>query len=158
MIMKTMMHVSLGRTLCCAAAFALLLGSCKKDDDDKNKKVVFYGTLSGDAENPPVSTSGTGTVTATYDPATKTVAYTFSWNNLSGPATGMHFHKGAVGVNGPVVIPVTGFPPQASGEVSGTSPALPDSLVTAFMTGNMYANIHTDAHKGGEIRTQMTKQ
>ena len=138
---------------------SLLLFSCKKDNKDTTPQTVqFSGTLSGQAEVPPVNSPGTGTVTATFDPATKTLQYKFKWSNLSGPAKGMHFHDGAPGVSGGIVIPVSGFPNEPSGEVSGTSSPLNDTLITDLMEGNLYGNIHTDDHKGGEVRAQMVKQ
>lgn len=139
---------------------ALLLASCKDDDKKSTPSVVhFSGTMSGQAETPPVTnTSGTGTVTATYDPTTKKMEYTFTWSNLSGPAVAMHFHVGAAGVKGPVVIPVTEFPQEASGTASGTAGPLVDSLVTALMNGELYGNIHTTNNPGGEIRAQLVKE
>lgn len=137
----------------------LLVVSCKKNyKDNSPQKVHFSGTLSGQAENPPIDTAGTGTVTATYDPATKTLQYTFTWSNLTGNAIAMHFHDGAPGVNGPVVVPVSGFPQQPSGTVSGTSAPLNDTLVADLMAGKFYGNIHTPNHPGGETRAQMIRQ
>lgn len=137
----------------------VMFSSCSKDDDDTGmQKVQFSGTLSGQTEVPPVTTSGTGTVTATYDPATKTLQYKFTWSGLSGNAIAMHFHDGAPGVSGGVVIPVSGFPQQPSGTVSGTSDPLNDTLVADLMAGKFYGNIHTPDHPGGEVRAQMIKQ
>jgi hypothetical protein len=147
-----------GAVVLLVVATALLFSSCKKDNNNTSAKVNFSGTLSAQAENPPVTSSGSGTVTATYDPQTKTLQYTFTWNNLTGNAIAMHFHVGAVGVNGPVVIPVSGFPQQPAGTVSGTAGPLNDTLVTDLMAGKLYGNIHTPDNPGGEVRAQMIRQ
>ena len=52
----------------------------------------FKASLSGPAETPPTDSKGTGTVDATYDGATKTLAWTINYSGLSGPALAAHFH------------------------------------------------------------------
>jgi hypothetical protein len=137
----------------------ILLFACKKGyNAATSSNVYFSGTFSGSAEVPSVSTAATGSVTATYDPSAKTLQYTFTWNNLSGVAVAMHFHDGATGTNGAVVIPISSFPSQVSGSVSGTSSPLNDTLINDLMAGKLYGNIHTQNHPGGEIRAQITKQ
>lgn len=138
----------------------MVLFSCKKNNNapPTPKNISFSGMLSGQAEIPSVSTSATGSVTATYNPATKMLSYTFTWSNLSGAPIAMHFHDGAAGTNGAVVVPVSGFPATASGSVSGTSSPLNDTLVNDLMAGKFYGNIHTQSNPGGEIRAQMSKQ
>lgn len=136
-----------------------LLFSCKKNNNAATpSNVHFSGAFSGTAEVPPVNTSATGSVTAAYDPSAKTLHYTFTWNNLSGVPVAMHFHDGAAGTNGTVVIPISGFPSQVSGSVSGASDPLNDTLINDLMAGKFYGNIHTQNHPGGEIRAQITKQ
>ena len=136
-----------------------LLFSCKKSNTAATpSNVHFSGAFSGATEVPPVSSSATGSVTATYDPSAKTLQYTFTWNNLSGVPVAMHFHDGATGTNGAVVIPISGFLSQVSGSVSGTSNPLNDTLINDLMAGKLYGNIHTQNHPGGEIRAQITKQ
>lgn len=143
-----------------ALIYCLAFFSCKKSYNapPTPSNVSFSGALSGQAEIPSVTTSATGTVTATYNPSNKTLQYTFTWSNLSGVPVAMHFHDGAAGTNGAVVIPISGFPSQISGSVSGTSHALNDTLVTDLMTGKFYGNIHTQSNPGGEIRAQISKQ
>jgi hypothetical protein len=52
----------------------------------------FKVTLSGAQQVPPVQTGATGTADLTNDPATRVIAWTVSYNGLSGPATMAHFH------------------------------------------------------------------
>src|SRR5206468_667788 len=88
--------------------------------------------------------------------ADKTLQYSVTVQNLTGPPTASHIHQAAAGVNGPVIVtldpsPVTG----TSGTYSGTTSALTDAQVTALQTDGLYVNVHTAANPGGEIRGQI---
>ena len=102
---------------------------------------------------PPNSSKGTGTLTATYDTASKKLSWKGTATGLSGPATAAHFHAGEAGKNGGVVIPISGAD-QGSFEGSAT---LTDAQASDLMGGKLYVNVHTAANKGGEIRGQVTK-
>jgi len=111
-------------------------------------------------ENPPTGTAGTGTGTLTFDPATNTLSGTVVFSGLSAVSTAGHIHTGAVGVNGPVVIPI-----DAGGGVgvqAGTMIVPPTDLdltvpplTAAFNSNGLYLNIHSLAFPGGEIRGQI---
>jgi len=63
-----------------------------------------------------------------------------------------HIHMGAHGANGPVIIPLT-----KSGDTY-SAPAgakLNEAQMQAFKAGNLYVNVHTPDHKGGEVRAQL---
>ncbi len=63
-----------------------------------------------------------------------------------------HFHAPAeAGTNAGVAIPITMTPSPLKG-----SATLTDEQAAALTSGKMYVNVHTDAHKGGEIRAQLT--
>src|ERR1700740_3552908 len=65
----------------------------------------FKADLKGSTEVPPNQTSGTGSVTATYDPATKQLSWSGTYTGLTGPATAAHFHGPAeTGKNAGVAI------------------------------------------------------
>src|SRR4051812_8370742 len=113
----------------------------------------FRGTLSGSNEVPPNSSSGRGTVIVRYDIATNSLDLYGDYQNLSAPAIASHIHHGAVGVSGPVIIPLTNTG-DSTGNLSIAS-TLPDSLETELLAGNMYVNVHTDSFPAGEIRTQL---
>ena len=114
--------------------------------------VDFHGTLSGSAEVPPTTGSGTGDVLATLDTTTRMLSYTLTFEELSGPATAAHFHgPAAAGVNAGVLVPLT--PPIVS-PYHGTA-TLTDDQVKELMAGKFYANVHTAANPGGEIRAQI---
>src|ERR1700686_5723784 len=56
---------------------------------------------------PPNSSKGTGTLTATYDTASKKLSWKGSYSDLTGPATAAHFHSGEPGKNGAVAITIS---------------------------------------------------
>ena len=115
--------------------------------------VTFRGTLSGAAEVPAKAGDGKGTATASLDTATKVLTYDVEYAGLSGPATMAHFHGPAEpGANAGVVMP---FPTPAS-PIKGTA-TLTDAQVADLMAGKWYANVHTAANPGGEVRGQLTR-
>ena len=116
--------------------------------------VTFHATMNAATEVPAKTSSGTGTVEATLDSATKELTYTVTYANLTGPATAAHFHgPAAAGANAGVLVPLS---PPLTSPIKGTA-TLTDAQVTDFMNGQVYANVHTAANPGGEIRGQVTK-
>src|SRR5262245_19522135 len=138
--------------------------------------------LTGYEESPSVSTTATGTFTATIAPNGKAFQYSETYSGLQGTVTQSHIHVGQLGVNGSVVIFLcqtaanpdpTGLAPQCpqEGTVSGVITAAnviagsqaPQQLaagdlaavVAAIRAGAAYANVHTQVSPGGEIRGQI---
>jgi hypothetical protein len=106
--------------------------------------------LSGDQEVPPVQTSasGSGTITVKDD---KSVSGSVTTKGIK--ATAAHIHEAAAGKNGPVAIPLE---KKSENEFSVPAGAkLSDAQFKALKAGNLYVNVHTDAHKDGEIRGQL---
>lgn len=64
--------------------------------------------LKSSNEVPPVDSKGTGSMTATFDTASKQLSWKGSVTGLSGPATAAHFHSAESGKNGAVVVPIAG--------------------------------------------------
>ena len=63
--------------------------------------VSYKADLAGASEVPPTTSKATGSVTATYDTASKNLSWKGSYTGLSGDTTGAHFHGPAdVGKNG----------------------------------------------------------
>jgi hypothetical protein len=109
-------------------------------------QVVFSNIeLSGSEEVPANNSTATGVFNGLYDKSTKKLTYTLSLDGVT--ATGMHLHKGAVGMNGDVVTEITG--------TSGTTAALTAEQEADLLAGNLYLNVHSDAFPGGEIRGQV---
>lgn len=114
--------------------------------------VNLKADLKASNEVPPTNSNGSGSVTATFDTASKKLTWKGSYQGLSGPATAAHFHIGEAGKNGGVAIPIS---PNASPfEGSAT---LTDAQASDLMAGRMYVNIHTEANKAGEIRGQIAR-
>jgi hypothetical protein len=123
--------------------------------------VHFTASLTGAQENPPVTTTATGTGAFTLNAAKTELEYNITYRGLSGTITAGHFHTGAVGNDGPVVRDIASAGGAASATISGTwqstdatqplTPALVDSLIA----GSVYVNFHTSANPGGEIRGQL---
>lgn len=107
-------------------------------------------TLSGEQEVPAVKTSASGSGAITVN-ADKTVSGSVTTTGVTG--TMAHIHNGAAGSNGPVIIPLT-----KSGDGGWTVPAgakLTDAQYQAYKAGDLYVNVHSAEHKGGEIRGQL---
>lgn len=106
--------------------------------------------LSGAQEVPPVTTAATGAgdITVAADGA---VSGSVKTTGVAG--TMAHIHVAAMGKNGPVIIPLTN-----SGDGVWSVPAgakLTAEQMASYKAGDLYVNVHSDAHKGGEIRAQM---
>ena len=109
--------------------------------------------LKASNEVPPGTSKGTGSVTVTYDSATKKLSWKGNYSGLTGPAIAAHFHGPApAGKNAGVMIPINPDGPSFEG-----SATLNEAQANALMGGNIYVNIHTAAHKAGEIRGQVVK-
>lgn len=107
-------------------------------------------TLSGESEVPPVHTMASGSGSFTINPD-KTVTGAITTTGVAG--TMAHIHLAAKGVNGPVIVPLA-----KNGDSGWTVPAgskLTDAQYQAYKSGELYVNVHSDAHKGGEIRAQL---
>jgi hypothetical protein len=112
----------------------------------------YKATMNGKAEVPPTTSTGSGDVLATLDTGTKKLSYTMTYGGLTGPATAAHFHgPGAAGANAGVAVPIGTNP---ASPTSGTV-TLTDAQMKDLESGKWYANVHTEANKGGEIRGQM---
>jgi hypothetical protein len=110
----------------------------------------YHATLSGKSEVPPTTSKGTGSFTGSLDTNTKVLTYTLTFDGLSGPATAAHIHgPAAKGQNAGVVAPLGSGAPTSP--VNGTLTLTADQMKD-LQAGKDYANVHTDANKGGEIR------
>jgi CHRD domain len=136
------------------AAGAVLLSWTKASQAAPMK---FKAALSGSSEVPPTTSSGTGTCTASYDPATKMLTWEGSFSGLSGPATAAHFHGPAeAGKNAGVAVPISEKDKPFTSPFKGSA-TLTDAQAADLEKGRWYVNVHTDANKGGEIRGQVVK-
>jgi hypothetical protein len=129
------------------AAFATLLAASFSLASAKDEKI----TLTGAQEVPAVTTDakGEGMIKIGMD---KSVSGKITTTGLEG--TMGHIHEGAApGQNGPPIITL-----EKAADGSWTVPAgskLTDEQYDAFKAGKLYVNIHSAAHKGGEIRAPL---
>jgi hypothetical protein len=69
-------------------------------------------------------------------------------------ATAAHIHQGAAHANGKVIVP---FTKTGDNEFSAPPGAkLTDEQYAAYKAGDLYVNVHSAAHPGGEIRAQLS--
>jgi len=114
----------------------------------------FKASLDGKAENPPTTSTGTGTADIDYDAATKKLSWKLTYTGLSGPATAAHFHGPAEpGKDAGVEVAI----PNATSSPAEGSATLTDAQAADLTSGKMYVNVHTAANPKGEIRGQVTK-
>ncbi|MEJ8851336.1 CHRD domain-containing protein [Variovorax rhizosphaerae] len=111
----------------------------------------FSGAMNAASEVPPNMTRGSGMAQAWLNKDTNVLKYKITYEGLSGPATAAHFHGPATaGVNAGVVLPFANAASPIEGQATLTT-----SQAADLMAGRWYANIHTAANPGGEIRGQM---
>ena len=115
--------------------------------------VAFTTQLRGANEVPANASTGSGSVDAALNKDTMKLSWKVNYSGLTGNATAGHFHgPAAVGANSGVALGWTN--PIANGmEGSATLTA---AQAADLMAGKWYANIHTAANPGGELRGQMT--
>lgn len=140
-----MSHSSLSFVSALGAALALTLAPAWAD------MLKYKADLNGASENPPTASKGVGAIEADYDTATKTLTWSGTYADLTGPEIAAHFHgPAAAGANAGVMAPVDAKQSPFKG-----SAVLTDEQAKAFADGLVYFNIHTAQNKPGEIRGQL---
>ena len=133
----------------------------------------FKAALKGSDQVPPSETTGTGTVTATYDSVSRRLSWKGSYSGLSGPPTAAHIHgPAAPATNARLVFWASdniGQCSQGECKLNSETKAQPltnpfegsatltDTQAAELMGGMYYVNIHTNAYPRGEIRGQLLK-
>ncbi|MGJ5135829.1 MULTISPECIES: CHRD domain-containing protein [unclassified Bradyrhizobium] len=116
--------------------------------------VVLKSELKAANEVPPNASAASGAAEASFDTATKTLSWKVTFSGLSGPPIGAHFHgPSEPGKNAGIVLPFKSPEPPITG-----SAVITDAQAADLLAGKWYANVHTQANPGGEIRGQMTRQ
>ena len=113
--------------------------------------------LTGSQENPPVTTNARGTGSATLtDPG---LVFFNTYDMLSGPVTGVHFHNAPAGMNGPVVKDLMSY--LKGNSINGiwkrndAMMPITNAFIAEAYNQNIYINLHTTLNPSGEIRGQL---
>jgi CHRD domain len=134
---------------------ACLTGTAASVASSQAAPLAFKVALTGAKQVPPVQTAAAGTADLTYDPATRSLTWSVSYNGLSGPATMAHFHGPATeGKNGPPVIWLKEKGAAVESPIKGEATLTPEQA-QQLMAGEWYTNVHTQANPSGEIRGQV---
>ncbi len=144
------------------------------NDDSARQQNLFVARLTGAQEVPAVDSAATGRASFLITDNDTKIRFRISERGVA-RITQSHIHVGAAGTAGPVVLflfPTFAVKGSVDGEgwsVSGTLTAadlIPQAgatpavntfadAIAAIRSGNTYANIHSPAHPGGEIRGQL---
>lgn len=157
---------------CILVAVLAVVGMANADDEGLN----FRANLSGSQEVLEVVTDTTGRIRVEFNNALSEAEFRLVVRDGEGVRVA-HFHCQRPGLNGPVVIflfsgPVTdvdgelargtltnaGFLPAGTATCPGLIGRPVNNIAAlafAMRDGLIYANVHTDAHPGGEIRGQL---
>ena len=131
-------------------SLALLVAGCSSVPSWMGGGQAVHVDLGGGQEVPPVVVDGTGTGTITVASG-GAVSGSVTTRGVAGIAA--HIHEGAIGQNGPVIIPL-----EKTGADTWSVPKgakLTDAQMAAFKRGDLYVNVHTARHRGGEVRGQI---
>lgn len=137
---------------CGAAGIAalVLLGGCTMMRETMHSGAGQHLALTGANEVPPVASgaSGSGRVHVRADCS---VSARVTVMGMAGTAA--HIHQGAASANGPVIVPLTRMGDNVFVAPEGAK--MTPEQCAAFKAGMTYVNVHSDAHKGGEVRAQL---
>ena len=130
-------------------AAATTLAACSSMPDWMPGSGAHKVSLTGAEQVPPVSTQakGSGSFRIKDDGS---VTGSVTTTGVAG--TMAHIHLAEKGKNGPVIVPLT---------KNGDTYSVPEGRkltadqLKAFKEGRLYVNVHSAAHKGGELRAQL---
>ncbi|MBI4916740.1 MAG: CHRD domain-containing protein [Acidobacteria bacterium] len=114
----------------------------------------YSAGLTGGQEVPPVATTATGTGFVVLDQVGSTITVLLAYSGLTTAATAGHIHRGAAGVNGPVVFNLAP-PAVTTGAIVPVTFAVTPADIADLLAGNFYFNVHSSTFPGGEIRGQI---
>lgn len=145
----------------------------EKSNGDRSNRLHFNASLSGKNEVPEVDTKAVGEAIVTISKDETSIHFKLIVANIKANITGSHFHMAPAGATAGVVVNllnISDFPPPTTAPVNGVlaegtivqsnlsgdlaGKPLGD-LISAIRAGNIYVNVHTTAHRTGEIRGQL---
>lgn len=106
--------------------------------------------LDGSQEVPPVTTTATakGKFVVTSDHA---ISGSITVKDMKPKSA--HIHMGVAGKNGPILVTLTKTADDTFSVPAGVK--FNDAQYAAYKAGEMYVNVHSAKHPGGEIRAQI---
>ena len=120
--------------------------------------VAFDAALDTMQEVEPV-TGGNGKGVAYFSiaPDFSEITYSVQVSGLSGAIMGAHLHSGVAGVDGLVLVDLSGDVNgnEITGTIDGTD--LTDELIHELLESGVYINIHTSMNMNGELRGQINR-
>ena len=134
------------------AAGSIATASAAAQTDDNSGK-MFMVNLTGAAEVPgPGDPDGAGTAKITIRQERNQLCFQLTVSNIA-PATAAHIHEGAVGVAGPVRVPLKA-PTDGSSDGCVT---VARATLTAILANpaNYYVNVHNAEFPAGAVRGQL---
>lgn len=144
----------MNRTACLIAALLFLFEAPNGVTPARAETVTLGAELKGANEVPPNTSPASGKAEATFDTETRNLSWIVTYADLTGPALGAHFHgPGEPGKNAGIVLPFK----TVQSPIQGTA-TITETQAADLLAGKWYANIHTAANPGGELRGQMMKK
>lgn len=116
---------------------------------------VAIADLSGANVVPPVTTTASGIAAATLDSSSATASVHLSTTGVDA-ATEAHVHVAAAGSNASGPLLTLSKDPAAPGHWSIDGQSIGQADLTALDNGQWYADVHTPANPGGELRAQLS--
>lgn len=144
-----------------------LAGSVTADSDDDGQQ--FEARLRGSEEVPPVSTDTRGKANFEFNNAETKLHFELEVEDGQ-RVTQAHIHCAPAGQNGPIIIFLAGFHDKGwdvdgdwIGDATATDANITNTacgstlaqIADAMADGRTYANVHTVANPGGEVRGQI---
>jgi hypothetical protein len=152
------------------------IGTASANNGNQSGHRDAKASLTGFAEVPAISTTGSGKLRLSVDAANTTITFELSYKDLQGGAvSAAHLHLGQKGVVGAVIADLCGGSKPAC-PASPTATAITGTIVAAnvvgpaaqgiapgefaevlraIKAGMVYANVHTATYPSGEIRGQV---
>jgi len=122
---------------------------------DSNPITLSMLQLDSESTVPPANVPGaSGTGSVMIDTVTGAISGSVMVSGTTGQPTAAHAHQGGVGEAGPIVVGMEGNDDGSVWTFPAGS-ALDTDSIQAFINGNLYINVHTEANMPGELRVQL---
>lgn len=132
----------------------LLSGCMSYMSDPAGSNISLKGTLDGNHEVPPNTSTAGGYLTARYSRATRILKWRLVVNGLSSPITRAALHGPDPMGNDAAIVPIN---PPFDGTVHAGSAALTEHQAADLLAGRWYVDIRTGKFPAGEIRGQVLR-